>query len=111
MNMADVQKVRRPLIEVELDKIRHIEYTMDSMAELEEKFGSVDEAFEVMSNGSQRDKIFFIWAGLVHEDEELTPKQVGKLIGIKDLPYVMAKLTEAVKLDLPVTEEGEPSPN
>ena len=67
---------------IRLDRVRILKYTFNSLAEFEELTGkSVNEIFssaeETMGFTMIRN---LIWAGLIHEDQSLTPPQVGVLI-------------------------------
>lgn len=105
--MANIASVRRKPIQIELDKVRNIKFTLDAFAELEDKYGTVEEAFDALQKGKFRDIIFFLAAGLVHEDESLTAKVVGKLIDYRDLPVIMQSVNEALSQDSPGTAPGE----
>ncbi len=45
-----------------------------------------------------------IWAGLIHEDENLTPKQVGKMLNMANMQEIAAKIVEALGISLPEPE-------
>lgn len=90
---------------IRLDRVRILKYTFNSLAEFEELTGkSVNEIF----SGSEKSMGFtmirnLIWAGLIHEDESLTPSRVGILIEQADgesitdkVAYVTEKMAEAI---------------
>lgn len=116
--MSNVNKVKKPAVSIELDKERHLKYTLNAFAEMEDRYGSVDAALEVVKNNNMRAIIFIIWCGLIHEDETLTEKQVGNMVEIDQLQDIVGKLNDAIGGDLPapaagnkiVTEVGE-NPN
>ena len=99
--MANVNKVKKPAVTIDLDKERHLKYTLNAFAEMEDRYGSVDAALEVVKNNNMRAIIFIIWCGLTHEDEDLTEKQVGNMIEIDQLQDIVGKLNEAIGGDLP----------
>lgn len=109
--MSDIRKVRRANIAIELDKVRHFEYTMESFGLLEEKYGGVQEAFEAMSKNRIKDTVYFIWCGLIHEDEELTEREVSRMIPMNQLPVVMEAANKAMERDMPedMIQTGEPA--
>lgn len=88
---------------------REIRFTLNAMAEMEERYGSVDAAFEALESNSIKAVRFVLWAGLMHSDENLTEKQVGNLIDIQLMNDIMDTMSEAMQTDLP--EQGETVPN
>lgn len=97
---------------------RTIRFDLNAMAELEDRYGSVDNAFAELDKQSIKALRFILWAGLVHEDESLTEQKVGSLIDIKYLQDVTHTLGVALNADLPDEEEsakalpgGDENPN
>lgn len=84
---------------------RVIKFDLNAMAELEDKYGSVEAAFEALEKNSIKALRFILWAGLVHEDESLTERQVGSLIDMKYMQDIMDNLGEALESDMPSEEE------
>lgn len=111
--MSDVAKVKRQPVYIELDgKQRQLKYTLNSFAEMEEKYGSVDAALKAMEDGSIKAVRFMLWIGLMHDDEDLTEKQVGGMIELSDLEELSKKMNETMSLDLPDKKEtATTSPN
>lgn len=105
--MANIKDLKRKPIIIELDKKREVKFTLGSMALLEEEYGEVEKALEVVNKGKIKDIIFFIWAALLHEDEKLTKNKVANLIDIRDLQNMMDIISQAIKADLPQPIEGE----
>lgn len=107
-----LKRVRPKKVKLVLDKPRNLIYDLNAFAELEEEFGSIEEAMKSLEEGKIKSLIAILWAGLVHEDEELTPKQVGSLIGLTDLQDVANALTEAISSALPETpKDGDAGKN
>lgn len=75
---------------------REIRFTLNAMAELEDKYGSVDAAFEEMNKGSIKAIRFVLWAGLMECSPELDEWQVGSLIDTQYLQQVMDTMVEAM---------------
>lgn len=93
--------------EADIGRVRHIKYDLNAFAEIEEHYGSVDKALEALQDGSIRALRLLLYAGLVHEDEELTPKAVGSLVSLKELKDLAPKLNEALMQAIPQdAEEG-----
>lgn len=81
---------------------REIRFTLNAMAEMEDKYGSVDAAFKKLDEGSIKAARFIMWAGLLHyEDESLTEKRVGNLIDIDLLTEIMESVGGALGEDMP----------
>ena len=81
---------------------REMKFTLNAMAELEDRYGSIDAAFEALNNNSIKAVRLVLWAGLMHLDEGLTEQQVGKLIDIACLNRIMDDLNAAMEEDMPV---------
>jgi hypothetical protein len=84
---------------------RTLRFTLNAMAELEDKYGSVDAAFAKLDEGSIKAVRFILWAGLIHEDPDLTEQQVGNLIDIQYMQELMSSVGDALDSDMPVSAE------
>lgn len=80
---------------------RHLKFDLNALAEIEDKFGTVDAGFEELDKGSIKAVRFILWAGLVHEDESLTEQRVGSLIDIQYLQSIMQSMGDAMQKDMP----------
>lgn len=105
--MANVKDVKSKAVKITLtDGVeRTIKFTLNAMAELEDRYGSVDEAFKQLDNNSIKAVRCILWAGLIHEDPDLTEQQVGNLIDIQYIQELMASLGEAFDADMPEPEK------
>lgn len=105
--MANVKDVKSKPVKITLkDGVeRTICFTLNAMAELEDKYGSVDEAFNQLDKNSVKALRFILWAGLMHEDPDLTEQQVGNLIDIQYMQELMSSLGEAFDNDMPDAEK------
>jgi hypothetical protein len=67
---------------IKLDKIRNLKYGMRAIDLIEKKFGKPIMKIEGIGDGAltMEEYATLIWAGLVHEDKELTPDKVMDLI-------------------------------
>lgn len=82
-------------VEITLDKKRKLAYPIMSLIRLKKEHGL--ELTDLQDEAKAQDIeviLKVIWAGLIHEDQELTVEQVGYMIDIADLPEVSTKLTE-----------------
>lgn len=105
--MANVKDVKSKAVKITLtDGVeRTIKFTLNAMAELEDRYGSVDEAFKQLDNNSIKAVRCILWAGLIHEDPDLTEQQVGNLIDIQYMQELMSSLGEAFDADMPESEK------
>lgn len=88
---------------------REMKFTLNAMAELEDRYGSIDAAFEALNNNSIKAVRLVLWAGLMHLDEGLTEQQVGNLIDVTDMQGIVEAMAEAFGANLP--EEATTDPN
>lgn len=107
--MANVNDIKSKAVKITLaDGVeRNIKYTLNAMAELEDKYGSVDEAFAQLDKNSIKAVRCVLWAGLIHEDPELTEQQVGNLIDIQCMQNLMKTLNTALDSDMPAPESTD----
>lgn len=105
--MANVIDVKPKPVKITLsDGVeRTIKFTLNAMAELEDRYGSVEEAFKQLDNNSIKAVRCILWAGLIHEDPDLTEQQVGNLIDIQYMQELMASLSDAFDVDMPEAEK------
>lgn len=111
--MAKISKLRKAPVKIDIgDGVdRTLRYTLNAFALMEEKYGSIDKAMEVMEEGSIKAIRYALWAGLVHEDEGITEMYVGNQIDLADLEGLADKMNKAMMGDLPVPEDGDSDPN
>lgn len=108
--MANANDVRIKPIPITLDKPRTLLYDFNAFMELEDLYGDINKAFKGLEQLKMRPIRDMIWAGLIHEDESLTPKQVGKILNIANLEEIALKITEALGVSLPEPEVGPGKP-
>ncbi|MSS42468.1 hypothetical protein FYJ27_01780 [Anaerosalibacter bizertensis] len=67
---------------IELDKVRNFKYGMKALSLIEKKFKKPIAEIEAMQTGalSMEEYSVIMWAGLQHEDKDLTPDKVMELI-------------------------------
>lgn len=105
--MSKLNQVKRKAVKVVLSdgKEREIKFTLNAMAELEDKYGSVEEAFKQLEKGSIKAIRFMLWASIIDEDEDLTEKQIGNLIDMNSIKEIMDALNSASDQDMPQVED------
>jgi chromosome condensin MukBEF ATPase and DNA-binding subunit MukB len=62
-----------------------------------------------MESGKIKPIIFMLWAGLIHEDENLTEKQVARAVDVRDLKSLADRMNQVMGSDLPVKNEESPN--
>lgn len=109
--MANIKKLRREPVIVDIgDGVeRELRYTLNSFALIEEKYGTIDKAMEILKSGSIAAVRFVLWAGLIHEDENLSEHYVGSQIDLSDLEDLAEKMNKAMMGDLPQDEVVNPN--
>lgn len=105
--MSNLHEVRptRKTITLSDGVEREVRFTLNAMAELEEKYGSVEAAFKALDSNSIKAARFILWAGLMDFDETLTEQQVGKLIDMNNLRTIMDSVADILSDDMPATPE------
>ena len=100
-------------------KDRYIRFDLNAFAEMETKFGSMEEAQERLKGGSMKDIRSVLWLGLIWNEvvlDELTGEpirytiseyQVGSWLTTLNLEDVMAKLQDAISGSLPDNPETQ----
>lgn len=83
-------------VPVFLDRLRHLKFDLNSLCVLEEKFGNIEKALQELERGVMRAVRVILWAGLCHEDPDLTEEDVGKLVNIDNLDMVGIALLKAL---------------
>lgn len=85
---------QRGSVDIQLDKKRTLRYTLNALAELEDRLGvSVSELAKV-DLGMKQIRTF-LWTGLLHEAPDITEQEVGNLVDFENMEYVSQKITEA----------------
>lgn len=91
-------------VAIELDRTRTLKYDLNALILLEENLGvTIDKLGEVQMG--LRTLRTLIWAGLIHEDPELTQEQVGSWIDISNIHTIREKFIEAFRAATGPTEE------
>lgn len=109
--MSNVSAVKNTKRTVDLgDGVeREVILSLNAMADLEEKYGSIEAAFAKVQEGSVAAIRYLLWCILVPDgDEDLTEKEVGKLIRIDNLSEIMSNLMDVLEEQLP---DGSTGPN
>lgn len=102
-------------------KERYIRFDLNAFAEMETKFGNMEEAQERLKGGSMKDIRTVLWLGLIWDEVvlddvtgepiryTLSEYQVGSWLTTLNLEEVMAKLQDAISGSLPDNPENKSS--
>lgn len=95
-------KTSTKAVKIKLDKERVLRYPIFSLIRLEKETGIKIQDLADEKKAQDLSVILgLVWAGLIHEDKELTMEDVGNMIELSQLPDVSAKMTEAFAVDEP----------
>lgn len=102
-------------------KERYIRFDLNAFAEMETKFGNMEEAQERLKGGSMKDIRTVLWLGLIWDEvvlDEVTGEpirysiseyQVGSWLTTLNLNEIMATLQDAISGSLPDNPEAKTS--
>ena len=100
----------RPDIPIEIGgKVRHLRLDLNAMVEFEEATGQSLFGVNIteLSNMGAKALRALVWACLLHEDEELTLKDVGGWIKIDNLTDIANQINAAFEAAVPEPKGGE----
>ncbi len=83
------------MVTIQLDRERHLQFDLNAMATFEELTGK--SLFKGGSSGDMtaKDCRALLYAGLKHEDKDLTLEQVGAMITLDNMPDIAEVLAKA----------------
>ena len=110
-NLTDIKKQKSLTIKLADGNEYELRFTLNAMAELEERYGDVDKAFNAMDKGSFKAIRCVLWAGLQDKHPELTEQMVGSLIDMASMHEMMGQLNAGLSQDLPDIEGDQNVPN
>lgn len=90
MSTANVTEVT-----VHLDKERRFVFDLNALIELEEIYGSKEDAIKALKGGGLKHIRAWMWAGLVHEDSSLTVEEVGRIFSKAD-PDTVVQIADEI---------------
>lgn len=107
-NVADVKPKKRT-VDLGDGVEREVVLSLNAMAELEDKYGSIDNAFEKIKKGSIATIRFLLWCVLVPDgDTDLTEREIGRLIKLDNIKEIMTSVMDALEEQMPPSTD---SPN
>ena len=87
------------------DKEYELKLNMNTFCELEEIYGNLDAAFEDLQKMKLKAVRALIYAAVKIEDDQMTLKQVGELLGLSDLERLGTAINAALSASMPEAEE------
>lgn len=84
-------------VKIQLDKPRRFVFDLNAYIELEELYGSKEEAVKALKTGKLKAIRNWFWAGLVHEDRSLTVEDVGRIFSETDPDTLVTMADEILK--------------
>ena len=102
-NLFDIREKKTPINIGE--KTKYLHYDLNAFAELEEIYGSVDKISEELGKGSVKAIINVLWAGLIHENEALAKKEVGKMFDLSQMEKIGQAINIAISQAMPEQKE------
>lgn len=109
--MSNVASIKNRTVKITLNDgvERTIKFTLNALAELEDKFGSVQAAFDKLEKeNSMKALRTILWSGFIHENPALTEQEVGNLIDLSYMQELVESLGDAFNYSMPEPDE---SPN
>lgn len=115
--MSNVADVKRKAIKIKLgDGVeRELRFTLNALAELEDRYGTPQAAFDKLEKEQSMKALrFILWAGMIHDSPDLTEMQVGNLIDTANMQEMIDSISTAFDSDMVQGEAlpvGETVPN
>lgn len=96
-----------PIVKITLDKERTLRFDFNALSAFEERTGKSALEASVWAKPDARTLHALLWAALLHEDPDLTMKDVGAIIHMGNLKYVSEKIREASIAANPEAEDAD----
>ena len=105
--MADIQAVRPVKHTIDLgDGVeREIEFSLNAMADLEEKYGTIENAFNKVQDNNISSIRFLLWCLLNNGEQEISEREVGRLINMRNLNDLMNSVMDYMEEAMPGIQE------
>lgn len=105
--MADIQAVRPVKHTIDLgDGVeREIEFSLNAMADLEEKYGTIESAFKKVQEDNISAIRFLLWCLLNNGEQEISEREIGRLINLRNLSDLMSSVMDYMEEAMPGISE------
>jgi len=89
----------------------HLEYDMNAMCDIEDRYGNFDAAMRIMSamdikKPMMKDLRFMFWKALQHDEPEITEERAAWMITMHNVGDVMMAVNAAMSTSQPDSEEN-----
>lgn len=88
------------------DKEYELKFNMNTFCELEEVYGDINKAFDDLQKMKVKAIRALIYSAIKIEDESVTLKSVGSMLGVEDLERLGETLNKGLSEAMPEVEEG-----
>lgn len=83
---------KRGKVKITLDKVRNLYFNLNALVSLEEQGVDISKLNEGIKMAQVRG---ILWAGLIHEDADLTIDQVGEMVDFDNIEEVSTAISAA----------------
>lgn len=102
-NVKDIKVRKFPVI---LNgETRNLVFDLNAFAEIEEAYGDIEEAMKAMEKGSIKALRLLLWSGMLHESEDITIKEVGRMIDMAGIQDLNGVIVEGLGAHMPTAEQ------
>lgn len=98
MNVTDVKQHSDQVTMLLDGKERVFQFDMNAFAELEKRFGTINQAMDSLMSGKIGDVRVILWAALIHDEVEKFDELTGEPISYKITPYDIGKWIKTPKM-------------
>lgn len=111
--MYDLSAIKPKKVPIKLSdcKQRNLLFDLNALAELEDFCGGHANALKEVQTGSFKAIRATLWAGLLHEDPDLTIKDVGAMIPIGGMENLSDAIVDAFNIAVPTAPVADQIPD
>lgn len=92
-------------------EVRHLLFDLNALAELEDAYGGHVTALNEVQTGSFKAIRATLWAGLLHEDPDLTIKEAGAMVSMGGMETISNAIVDAFGVAVPTAPAPEQNPD
>lgn len=94
-------------IELKDGKEYKVEYSFNTIVDMEIHYGSIEEVFNQLNSVSLKNARFLMYMGLKEHHEELTEKEVGRLMNPRKIGEIVRIIEKAIIAAFPTDEDNK----
>ena len=104
--MSTLEDIKSKKITVNIDGAeKELKFDLNAYAAIEDNLCiPIPNAFALLDSGSLKAVRAFLWAGLLHQNKNLSIEEVGKM---DDFEGIMDSLQAAIDISMPKSDEDE----